>query len=219
MPECCLSGSLLVPALPPAALGAAEEESVRAAPTEADEHAILRAIAEGEPGSLEALARLWLPLALGWCRRLAPAGVDGDDAAQEVMRVALRRVGEGLRLANPRGWLFQVTRLTLADLGRRQRRRRWLPWRPTDEAAAGPDPLGEVLLSERGRIVQQVLHRLRPREREVLVLCGCEERSAAEAARILGVDETTARRRLARARRNFALIARRHGLGPAEGGP
>jgi RNA polymerase sigma-70 factor (ECF subfamily) len=51
--------------------------------------------------------------------------------------------------------------------------------------------------------VMDVLERLEERDREVLLLAGCEELEPAEIAEVLGISAVAARSRLHRARRRF----------------
>jgi RNA polymerase sigma-70 factor (ECF subfamily) len=72
------------------------------------------------------------------------------------------------------------------------------------QAAALPDPLGELTRSERVEMLRRAVIALPVRYREVVVLCDLEELTYAEAADALGCAIGTVRSRLHRARTMLA---------------
>jgi len=169
----------------------------------------------GLPGAQEQLARCFLPLALGWCARLGGPRVDAEDAAHDVLIVALTRL-DGLRdRAAWRSWLYGITRRVLARHRRSAWVRRWVDDVRHDMARdPGDSPSETAALSQRARHVQAILEGLPSRQREVLVLCDAEERTAPEVAELLGIPEGTVRSRLRVARQRFQVAAAGRGLDP-----
>lgn len=147
------------------------------------------------------LARM-APLVLAWCRRLGTGTIDVEEAAQEVLLVLAKRL-DGLSQAEDlEPWVFTVTRNVVRRHARRAWWRRWVPGAPEGpSSAASPEQTsanGELVA-----LMDRALALLPVEQREVLVLCLVEERSDAEAARILGVPHGTVKSRLRLARAHF----------------
>jgi RNA polymerase sigma-70 factor (ECF subfamily) len=118
---------------------------------------------------------------------------DGADAAQEAMIAILRNLP---RLREPEavfGWARTIALREAVRFARRARGR--LP-APLQEIPAVGDP-------ELGADVRDVLSRLSPEHRAVLVLRDLEGFDEASAGALLGVSAGTVKSRLHRARRNF----------------
>ncbi|MCB9763972.1 MAG: sigma-70 family RNA polymerase sigma factor [Alphaproteobacteria bacterium] len=176
--------------------------------------ALAAAFLEGQPGSRDALLARWLPEVLQWCARLGGPRVDPEDAAQDVLVVVIRRV-EALDAPENFGpWLFGITRNVLRQHRRRAWVRRWIPGASTEQPSAWPGPERTTLRMETGRQVLEILERVPAAQREVLVLCDLEERTAGEVARLLGVPEGTVRSRLRLGRARFRKLAERRDLTP-----
>ena len=97
-----------------------------------------------------------------------------------------------------RPWLFRIATNLAYDVLRRRRRIAWVPLslaenRARDESA----PLEEQ------ELVRLALQRLRPADQVVLVLCGIEDQSYAEAASALETTPDAVRKRLSRAKAQF----------------
>jgi RNA polymerase sigma-70 factor (ECF subfamily) len=108
---------------------------------------------------------------------------------------ALGNTRPGLAL---RPWLFRIaTNLAYDDL-RRKRRIAWLPLGVVDNRAQA-----DVPPIEEQEVVRLALQRLRPEEQVVLVLCGVEDHSYAEAAATLDTTPDAVRKRVARAKSRF----------------
>jgi RNA polymerase sigma factor (sigma-70 family) len=113
-------------------------------------------------------------------------------------------------------WLYAAARRVIANQRRSSRRRVALYERLALDAASASR---QVSPADREKaLVHEALDRLRPRDREVLLLAEWEGLSSAEIAGALGCVAITARGRLHRARRRFRAvleeIARDDGVEP-----
>jgi RNA polymerase sigma factor (sigma-70 family) len=125
-----------------------------------------------------------------------------DDVAQEVFLAAWRDIGT---LRNPSSflpWLRQLTRHRALDAIRSGRRPDRLVDDATLETAVDPRPDAQnaLLENERARAVVLALEALPDDAREVITLYYREGRSIEQVARLLGLREDTAKKRLSRAR-------------------
>ena len=160
----------------------------------------------GGEAPLDDLARAWLPHVYAWCHRLGGPRIDAEDAAHETLIVMCRDLS---RVHGPSAfpsWLFGICRKVVANHRRRAWFRRWLPGPLVERAttAWGPDRAAEA--REAADVVWTALDTLRPEQREVLVLCELEERSATEVAELLGVPVGTVKSRLRLARAAFRKV-------------
>jgi RNA polymerase sigma-70 factor (ECF subfamily) len=155
---------------------------------------------------------------VAYCGWRAGSESDAQDAVAEVFLTAWRRLDELPEGGAARVWLYATARRVMANQRRSRRRRTALHERLAFEAASHSreTPARE---SEH-TLVHEALHRLAPRDREVLLLAEWEGLSPAEIAQVVGCLTVTARGRLHRARRRFRRIfeqlqARRHAAGVA----
>ncbi len=161
-------------------------------------------------------AASWLPVVLRWCRHLGGPKVDAEDAAHDVMMVALRRA-DRIEPGRAAAWLFGVTRRVLARHRRTAWVRRWLPGASVpDRPDPGLGPARLAAVSVLGREIERILDTLPDGEREVLVLCLVDDRSDREAAEMLGLPHGTVKSRLRRGRARFLAAAQAAGLEPEE---
>lgn len=172
---------------------------------------VQRAI-EGDAHALDHLVRASLKPVLDWCIRLGGPGVDADDLAHDVLVLVLRKLPTLRAPDRYAPWLFMLTRREALRRRRREAARRWLPLFDREERDPRPGPCAEAELSETSRQVFGLLDRLPEHQRCVLVLCDVEERSAAEAATLLGVPPGTVKSRLRLGRQRFLALAQRDGL-------
>ena len=137
---------------------------------------------------------------LAYGLRRAATVEDAADLVAETFLVAWRRLDNVPPGGRTRLWLFGVARKLLANQRRGELRRDRLVDRLRTELAiaavseAAPDRASSVMCA---------LARLEERDREVLLLAGCEELKPAEIATVLGISAVAARTRLHRARRRF----------------
>jgi RNA polymerase sigma factor (sigma-70 family) len=141
------------------------------------------------------------PDIVAYCSWRAVSPSDAQDAAAEVFLTAWRRLDDVPEGDAARVWLYATARRVVANMRRSNRRRAALQERLTFEAAsAAPWSAGPA---HEHPLVYEALRRLRPREREILLLAEWEGLSAVQIAEVLGCLAVTARGRLHRARRRF----------------
>lgn len=138
---------------------------------------------------------------LGYALRRVEQPADAADVVSEVFLVAWRRLDEAPP-GDGRPWLFGIARHILSNYHRGLRRRQRLGGRLRDalERDVAPDPATGVAEWDR---IRRVLLRLRPDDRELLMLVGWDGLTPTEAAGVVGIAPGTARMRLARARQRF----------------
>lgn len=172
----------------------------------------------GAEGVFASLYRQHYQAIVGYVLRRTDDPSDAADVVAETFLVAWRRIDVVPEGENQRPWLYGVARRVLANHRRSTRRRRRLHERlmylplvhPTDGQVADPPVLG---MSE----IHQALDKLRPRDREILLLTSWEGLSAPQLATALGCSPGAAAVRLHRARRRLADLLT--GDQPSTGGP
>ena len=130
-------------------------------------------------------------------RRLPPD--DAADLVADVFLVAWRRLSVVPEGDEARLWLYGVARRTLGNQRRSSRRHDRL----ISVLAVAPPP---TPAAAEPWLARDVLGRLRPDEREVLLLAAWEGLSPAELATVLGCTANAATIRLHRSRRRLAEI-------------
>ncbi len=175
---------------------------------------LVAAACEGDDAALDRLVAECLPHVVNWCARLGGRGVDPEDAAHDAMVVVITRIGT---LRTPETfpyWLFGITRNVLRSHRRKGFLKRWIPGDVPDVADSSPGARRRAEMSQTSRHVDRILQRLPAKQREALVLCDLEERSATEAAALLGVPAGTVKSRIRLARASFVRIAEELSLTP-----
>lgn len=134
---------------------------------------------------------------------------NAEDAAQQVMCVAARRMGE-IRAGAERSFLFSTAMRVAAEF-RRTARRRPVTSDADVEALVAETPSSEELVDERRahETLQRVLDAMPVELRLVFVLFEIEEMKATEIAEMLGLPVGTVSSRLRRGREAFQAIVRR----------
>ncbi|MEM9556539.1 MAG: sigma-70 family RNA polymerase sigma factor [Acidobacteriota bacterium] len=211
--------------------------SLKATSLDADLAPLVRAAAAGDAGAfgrlIDASRNAVTAITLAISRDVAAS----EDIAQEVYLVVWRRLAELRNPASFLPWVRQIARYT-ARTWRRDRRTLERRIRAADDLApadasldglleraadARPDPEARLLDAERDTVVRAALDELPDEAREVLILFYREGRSSRQVARLLGLSDAAARKRLQRARaaltddvlRRFADVARRSAPGAA----
>jgi RNA polymerase sigma-70 factor (ECF subfamily) len=148
-----------------------------------------------------------------WAVTLGLSPASAEDAAQEVLATAARRIDTCRSEQALSAWLFQITRRVVAN----HRRLAW--WRrilPVDDSQLEPAFVTRPGQSrEQELTVRACLRRMRPQEVELLLLAYVEGFSKVEVARTLGVPPGTAATRMRAARRHFQELWR-NAAGAAE---
>jgi RNA polymerase sigma-70 factor, ECF subfamily len=137
---------------------------------------------------------------VAYCSWRASSASDAQDAVSEVFLTAWRRLDDVPRGDAARVWLYATARRVLANQRRASRRRTALHERLAREPA--PAPVQPRSTTEE-TLVHEALRRLRPRDREVLLLAEWEGLTPTQIAAVLGCLTVTARGRLHRARTRF----------------
>jgi len=175
---------------------------------------LLPLAAAGDPGAQRQVFERWARPVLRWCARLGGPRVDPEEAAQDIWITVFRRLHT---LREPRAfetWLFGTTRRVLAAHRRRVWWQRWVGGASWERADSRRQPDEVVASGQTAALVRRILDDLPIAQREVLVLCFIEERSATEAARLLGLPVGTVKSRLRLGRQRFSHRARQLGLAP-----
>jgi RNA polymerase sigma-70 factor (ECF subfamily) len=157
------------------------------------------------PDSAQIFAALWTAhhgSVLAYCRRRAPAEIAGD-AATATFGVLWRRIADPP--AAPLPWLYGVARRELANRRRAQSRfASFLGRLANDRIATGAEVAAEASSQAMDRFsARTALGRLRPDDRELLMLIAWEGLSPTDAAASLGISIPTFSVRLHRARRRL----------------
>jgi RNA polymerase sigma-70 factor (ECF subfamily) len=116
---------------------------------------------------------------------------DVEDLVQETFLKALQGLPQFRGTANVKTWLFSIARNVVRDEYRRRRRRIvGDPFKLHEVPSASPTPEGFAELNEAKRQLLQVIQRLKPSHRDVVILRIFMEMSAGEAADTLGWSES-----------------------------
>ena len=134
----------------------------------------------------------------GYLRHRIGQPEDADEVLQEVFIKALRQGEQFCAVDNPRAWLFQVARNTLADRLRMSREHVSLP---EDLAAPALESLRPV--DDLSQCLPRVLSELDEADRLAITLCDLEGRPQQELADRLGISLPGAKSRIQRARQRL----------------
>ena len=155
----------------------------------------------GGPSGEERLEVLWTAHyahVLAYVQRRAPAET-ANEVAAAVFAVLWRRIDEPLD--EPLPWLLAVARRELANQRRGEARRRRLTLRARRvEQPTAPDPADGAVAQA---VARAALARLRPEDREILMLVAWEGLDPVRAAAALGITPSAFAVRLHRARRRL----------------
>jgi RNA polymerase sigma-70 factor (ECF subfamily) len=131
------------------------------------------------------------------CMSMLGSQVDADDVTQETLLTAHQAFAEFRQQGTLRAWLLGIARNKCLQLLERHRRSRLRLVRDAGaDTATGPhDPLA----LERAQQARALLERVRPSDRDALLLRYCGELSFREVAAACGIEEAAARKRVSRA--------------------
>ena len=148
-----------------------------------------------------------------WARRLGGPAIDADDVVQEVFLIAGRKLAGFDGAAKITTWLFRTTERVVLGARRKHRLRRLLAGRVRRAAEVDivrpghqPTPLEEVEQRQMTAAIYQLFDRLPERHRQALILFEIEGLTTEEIAALTGVELTTVRVWLHRARTRFAAL-------------
>jgi len=129
------------------------------------------------------------------CIALLGSQADADEAVQETLLRAHRAMPSYRGDGTIRAWLCGIARHVCANVLESRRRGRELL-----ELVPEPDEVRDAFSARRrARDIRQALAKLKPSERDLLVLRYVADLSHREIAAACGIDETAARKRLSRA--------------------
>ncbi|MFC9293065.1 RNA polymerase sigma factor [Streptomyces sp. NPDC057011] len=165
--------------------------ATQAAERQADHAALVRAAQRGDRMAVQELLDLLTPYVGRLCGPIALQ--DGPDATQEALIVVFRSIGQLREPTALFGWVRVIAVREAVRIARASAR---TVADPLDEVPARDDP-------QLAADVRDVLSRLTPAHRAVLVLRDLEGLDEHAVSALLGVPEPTVRTRLFRARRNF----------------
>jgi RNA polymerase sigma factor (sigma-70 family) len=152
------------------------------------------------------------PLVLGVCRRVLHHQQDTEDAFQAAFVVLARKARSICKQASLASWLYKVA-YRIALRARTTNARRRLPEQRIQPASAAPSPLGEVVLAELRRVLDEEVQRLPEKYRTPILLCYLEGQTNEKAAEQLCCPIGTVKIRLARGRELLRKRLTRRGVG------
>ena len=186
--------------------GSHPAESAALAPTSqvsTGDDAIAAAIARGDDKrALLLCAREHGPALGRLCMAMVGSQADAEDLAQDVLLEAHRGFSGWTRRGSMRSWLLTIARRKCARwLEKRARRRAKL--RLVHSEVPAPDsgqlPDGQLQQRQRAAVARTALGRLKPSQREALLLRYAAQLSFKEVAVACNIEEPTARKRVSRA--------------------
>lgn len=155
-------------------------------------------VEQGSDAAFAALGRRYSGLIYAACCRELGDRTLAEDAAQGVLLLLSQKARALRKSPSLAGWLYSASRYVAKNLQKQERRRRMheaaalLAAKPS---AAPANPLWESIEAP----FYDALHRLKPTDREVILLRFVQEQSLGEIGASLGISENTARMRVSRA--------------------
>jgi RNA polymerase sigma-70 factor, ECF subfamily len=161
---------------------------------------LLERCKEGDEAAWRELFARWAGCVYRWAALLGLSASDAEDAAQDVLATAARRIQTCEAEAALSTWLFQITRRVVANARRKAWLRRWVGGRSVDDAAFDHEHPAERATEA---TVRRCLGQLPRQQTEVLVMHDILGFTREECARILGVPPGTVASRLLRGQAAF----------------
>ncbi len=153
----------------------------------------------GDAGAMETLIRRHIDLVYATARRTAGCtGADADDVTQAVFLLLTGKAPRIAQRGTLAGWLYRATRWCAANLHKQNRRRERLQEEVVmcAEAKDAGDVAGEK--GEWLELLDDALRRLRPGEKEAVMLRYLGEKTFAETGESMGTTAEAARKRAER---------------------
>jgi RNA polymerase sigma factor (sigma-70 family) len=161
-----------------------------------DDQLLQRFAESRDAEAFDRLVQRHMGLVHATCRRETGDDALAEDAAQATFLVLARKARSLRDERSLASWLFATARLTARNLLREERRRK------AREARASAGTEREMNVEDTGAIeplLNEALGRLKPQDRQAVILRYLEGRSLAEVAAELNVAESAARMRVQRA--------------------
>lgn len=135
---------------------------------------------------------------------------DALELAQDTFVKAWQALAQWQPEALFRTWLFRIANNTALDALRRRKLVEFVPLEDTYDAPGfEPDPERQAQARQEVRQLEELLKRLAPEHRQILLLREVEEMSYEEIGQVLSLGEGTVKSRLARARAALIEISTR----------
>jgi RNA polymerase sigma factor (sigma-70 family) len=176
----------------------------------ADQQLLERFAALGDEAAFAALLRRHGPMVLRVCQSVLHNLHDAEDVFQAAFLVLARKAASIHRRESVSSWLYRVAyHLAVKAQASAARRKD-----QENRAAVMPstEPLLDMSLRELQCVLNEEIQRLPEQYRAPVVLCGLEEKSLEEAARMLGWSKGCVKGRLQRGREQLRARLRRRGL-------
>jgi RNA polymerase sigma factor (sigma-70 family) len=180
-----------------------------------DHHLVERFAAHRDEAAFAALLKRHGPMVLGVCHSVLHNLHDAEDAFQVAFLVLAQRAGSIHRRESVGSWLYQVAYHLALRAKANAARRKVLEQRAVTMPSV--DPVLDLSLRELQSVLFEELEGLPEQYRAPLVLCGLEEKSLDEAARLLGWTRWTVKGRLQRGREQLRSRLCRRGLDLSSG--
>lgn len=167
-------------------------------PTDRD---LVRRVKRGEREAFDTLVRRYLRPALAVAWEFTESLDDAEDVVQDAFHRALRAIGSFEETRPFRPWFFTIVR----NAGRNAaaRRSRWRSEPVSESLLTDDTALSEIERWEIRKRVTDAMELLTPMQQSCLRLCDLEEFTAPEVAEMIGINESTVRVHLFRARRTL----------------
>lgn len=167
-------------------------------------NSLARLVRRAQQGEEEAFALLFgemFPLAYRWALMQTGSADDAHDVAQEALITAWRRITEFRGDSHITTWLYTIVRRTSADWRRAGKRRRAREARYAADAPTVLQPPRDRRLGQQLAAVLELLERLPARQREIFDLVELQGLPMTEVTSLTGLQPSTVRVHLLRARR------------------
>ena len=192
----------------------AEQNRVAATEDQRDRDLMRRYAEERSEAAFAALGRRYAGLVYSTCLRETGDRILAEDASQGVFLLLSRKANALKRYDNLAGWLYAASRYTAKNLVKQERRRQMYEAEAVAETTQQRDngDNGSPLWEQIEPHFHDALDRLKPSDREAILLRFVQERSLSEVGDSLGLSENTARMRVNRALEKIRLHLSKAGL-------
>ena len=159
----------------------------------------LQRLLEGQDyrGAIAICARTYGPALGRFCRSLLGSQSDAEEAVQETLLAAHAGLAGFRGDGSLKGWLFGIARRQCARVAERRKRAQHLQL-VADEHPSDGDTEQELAAARRASRVRAALARLKPSERDALLLRYQAGLSYREIGSACSIEEATARKRASR---------------------